>query len=72
MSANRAELEGQLTGAVRWRESVQNMIADSATQFIEIGPGNVLTGLLRRIDRKTPGTALNSTDSLQELIARGL
>ena len=72
VAANRIELEGQLTGAVRWRESVQNMIAAGATQFVEIGPGNVLTGLLRRIDRKTPGTALNSADSLQELIARGL
>ena len=72
VAANRAELEGQLTGAVRWRESVQNMIADGATQFIEIGPGNVLAGLLRRIDRKTPGIALNSADSLQELIAKGL
>ena len=72
VAANRAELEGQLTGAVRWRESVHNMIADGATQFVEIGPGNVLTGLLRRIDRKTPGIALNSADSLQELIAKGL
>ncbi len=72
VAANRAELEGQLTGAVRWRESVQNMIAAGATQFVEIGPGNVLTGLLRRIDRKTPGIALNSADSLQELIAKGL
>ena len=72
VAANRAELQGQLTGAVRWRESVQNMIADGATQFVEIGPGSVLTGLLRRIDRKTPGIALNSADSLQELIAKGL
>ena len=72
VAANRAELEGQLTGAVRWRESVQNMIAAGATRFIEIGPGNVLTGLLRRIDRKTPGIALNSADSLQALIDKGL
>ena len=72
VAANRAELEGQLTGAVRWRESVQNMVAAGATQFIEIGPGNVLTGLLRRIDRKTPGIALNSADSLQALIDKGL
>ena len=72
VAANRAELEGQLTGAVRWRESVQNMIAAGATQFVEIGPGNVLTGLLRRIDRKTPGIALSSVESLQQLIATGL
>ena len=71
VAANRAELEGQLTGAVRWRESVQKMVAAGATQFIEIGPGNVLTGLLRRIDRKTPGIALSSAESLHQLISKG-
>lgn len=68
VAANRAGLEGQLTGAVRWRESVQNMIADGATRFLEIGPGTVLTGLLRRIDRKTPGLALHSAEALQQFI----
>lgn len=71
IDSNRAELEGQLTAGVRWRESVQHMIADGAARFIEIGPGNVLTGLLRRIDRKTPGIALNSAESLQQLIDSG-
>ena len=68
VAANRAELAGQLTGAVRWRESLQNMIADGASRFLEIGPGTVLTGLLRRIERKTPGTALNSAEALQQLL----
>lgn len=71
VESNRGELEGQLTAGVRWRESVQNMIADGAGRFIEIGPGNVLTGLLRRIDRKTPGIALNSAEALQQLIDSG-
>ena len=71
VEANRGELEGQLTAGVRWRESVQNMIADGAARFIEIGPGNVLGGLLRRIDRKTPGLALNGADALQQLIDGG-
>lgn len=71
VEANRGELEGQLTAGVRWRESVQNMIADGAARFIEIGPGNVLSGLLRRIDRKTPGLALNGADALQQLIDGG-
>ncbi|MCY3905921.1 MAG: ACP S-malonyltransferase [Anaerolineaceae bacterium] len=71
VDANRSELEGQLTAGVRWRESVQNMIADGAARLIEIGPGNVLSGLLRRIDRKTPGLALNSADALQQLIDDG-
>ena len=72
VEANRRELAGQLTAGVRWRESIQNMIADGAARFIEIGPGNVLTGLLRRIDRKTPGVALNSSEALQQLVAGDL
>ncbi|MFZ5519127.1 MAG: ACP S-malonyltransferase [Candidatus Zhuqueibacterota bacterium] len=41
----------QLTYPVRWVETIQNMIADGATDFYEVGPGNVLSGLLKRIDR---------------------
>jgi [acyl-carrier-protein] S-malonyltransferase len=41
----------QLTSPVKWTQSVQNMIKDGATKFIEIGPGNVLQGLVKKIDR---------------------
>jgi [acyl-carrier-protein] S-malonyltransferase len=41
----------QLTGAVRWTQSVQAMIADGASQFTEIGPGKVLQGLILKIDK---------------------
>lgn len=41
----------QLTAPVKWTQSVQQMIADGATHFIEVGPGKVLQGLLRKIDR---------------------
>ena len=41
----------QLTGAVRWTQSVQNMIADGATSFTEVGPGNVLQVMCKKIDR---------------------
>jgi len=41
----------QLTFPVRWVETIQNMITDGATDFYEVGPGNVLSGLLKRIDR---------------------
>ncbi len=44
-------LISQLTGAVRWTQSVQNMIADGATEFVEVGPGKVLQGLVKKIDR---------------------
>ena len=48
----KANLIAQLTAPVRWTQSVQNMIADGATHFIELGPGNVLQGLVKKIDRK--------------------
>lgn len=41
----------QLTAPVKWTQSVQNMIKDGATHFIEIGPGKVLQGLVKKIDR---------------------
>jgi [acyl-carrier-protein] S-malonyltransferase len=41
----------QLTAPVRWTQCVQAMIADGGTEFIEVGPGKVLQGLMRKIDR---------------------
>src|SRR5690554_6051645 len=42
----------QLTAPVRWTQSVQQMIADGAAEFIEVGPGNVLQGLIKKINRE--------------------
>jgi len=42
----------QLTSPVRWTQSVQNMIKDGATEFVELGPGTVLQGLLKRIQQQ--------------------
>lgn len=44
-------LIAQLTAPVRWTQSVQQMIEDGATEFIEVGPGKVLQGLVKKIDR---------------------
>ncbi len=44
-------LIAQLTSPVRWTQTVRNMIADGADEFIEVGPGSVLQGLIRKIDR---------------------
>lgn len=44
-------LIAQLTAPVRWTQSVQNMIADGATEFISVGPGSVLSGLISKINR---------------------
>ena len=41
----------QLTAPVKWTQSVQNMLKDGATEFIEVGPGKVLQGLVKKIDR---------------------
>lgn len=46
----KANLISQLTAPVKWNQSVQNMIKDGATHFIEVGPGNVLQGLVKKIN----------------------
>ncbi len=43
-------LIAQLTGPVKWTQSVQNMIKDGATHFVEVGPGKTLQGLIKKID----------------------
>lgn len=48
----KANLIEQLTAPVRWTQDVQAMIADGATDFVELGPGKVLQGLVGKIDRK--------------------
>ena len=50
-------LISQLTAPVRWTQSVQQMIADGATLFTEVGPGNVLQGLVKKIDREAQTAA---------------
>ena len=47
----KANLVAQLTAPVKWTQSIQNMIADGASEFMELGPGNVLQGLVSKIDK---------------------
>jgi [acyl-carrier-protein] S-malonyltransferase len=54
----RATLVAQVIRGVRWDESMRRMMADGFDTFYEIGPGRVLTGLMKRIDRKTPCTSV--------------
>jgi [acyl-carrier-protein] S-malonyltransferase len=68
VNAVRHELEVQLTHSVRWTESVQAMIQAGAEAFVELGPGDVLTGLLKRIDRSKTGLSLNNAQSLQNYL----
>ncbi len=50
----KANLITQLTAPVKWTQIVENMIASGATTFIEVGPGKVLQGLIKKVDRKMP------------------
>lgn len=50
----RSRLVNQVTGGVLWEGCIRRMLVDGYTRFYEIGPGRVLTGLLKRIDRKVP------------------
>lgn len=68
VNAIRQELDMQLTHPVRWTESVQAMIRAGAETFLELGPKDVLTSLLKRIDRSKTGKALNGVEALQKFI----
>ena len=50
----KANLVTQLTGAVRWTQIMQNMLTDGCTEVIEVGPGKVLQGLFKKVDREIP------------------
>ena len=66
---NSNELKGllvkQIESRVRWRESVLLMINKGVNQFIEIGPGKVLSGLIKRIDRNVKVSAINSEEDIK-------
>ena len=55
--AIKQNLIAQLTGPVRWTQTIQHMIEDGAQSFTEVGPGNVLQGLVKKVDRKAETAA---------------
>ena len=57
----------QIENPVRWRESVIYMINKGVTKFVEIGPGKVLSGLVKRIDRSVNIVSINELDDLQRV-----
>ena len=60
----------QLTSPVRWTACVRTMIAQGVTEFVEIGPGNVLTGLMKRIDKSASARAIGTAAEVQEWLNR--
>ena len=62
----RGDLVAQVTGRVRWRESIENMAADGVTDFAELGCGKVLTVMLRRIVKDVNGIAVNGVDAIEK------
>ncbi len=73
-AAIRAQVVAQLAGAVRWTDTVRDMVANGATQIVECGPGKVLTSLNRRIERnKEIGmSAIEDPASLAAALALGV
>ena len=57
----------QIESRVRWRESVMLMIEKGVTQFIEIGPGKVLSGLIKRIDKNVKVSAINTEEDIKSI-----
>ena len=57
----------QIENRVRWRESVNNMIKNDVNHFIEIGPGKVLSGLVKRINREVKINTINNQEDIKNL-----
>jgi [acyl-carrier-protein] S-malonyltransferase len=70
--ALRDALVRQVTGAVRWTESMQLLIAQGVTNFVEVGPGKVLSGLLRQIDRSQKCGQTEDPASIEKLLSASL
>ena len=57
--AIKKNLIAQLTGPVKWTQSIQNMIKDGANHFVEVGPGKTLQGLIKKINAEVTATSAN-------------
>ena len=57
----------QIESRVRWRESINYMIKNGVNNFIEIGPGKVLSGLVKRIDKKVKVRAINNEQDINKI-----
>lgn len=67
----RANLVAQMTAPVRWEDSMRWLIGQGDVEFVEVGAGTVLKGLLRSIDRQATCTSLGSAESVAEALGAG-
>jgi [acyl-carrier-protein] S-malonyltransferase len=70
VAAIQAELVAQLTGSVRWTATIQALVAAGVTTFVEVGPGEVLTGLVKRSARGAERLNVNDPATVQAFVAR--
>ena len=68
--AIRAEMEGQLTSSVRWTDSVRWLAAHGVAEFVEIGPKNVLTGLIRRIEPEVKVNNIRTPEDIEAFLGQ--
>ncbi|MEP2185532.1 ACP S-malonyltransferase [Roseibium sp.] len=66
----RKRLVEQVTGTVRWRESVEWLAGEGVDTLVEVGTGKVLTGMVKRIAKETAGIAVNSPEDIDALIEK--
>jgi [acyl-carrier-protein] S-malonyltransferase len=66
----RLTLVAQVTGAVKWEQSMRLLIAQGVQTFVEVGPGKVLFGLLRQIDRSKTSLNVGDAESLAKTLER--
>ncbi|MGV2975517.1 ACP S-malonyltransferase [Roseibium alexandrii] len=66
----RDRLVEQVTGTVRWRESISWLAGEGVDTFVEVGTGKVLTGMVKRIAKEASGMAINSPDDIDAVIEK--
>jgi [acyl-carrier-protein] S-malonyltransferase len=64
----RVGLERQVASPVRWEESIGRLLSEGVTRFVEVGPGKVLTGLIRKIDRKAQAASVEESDDIAKVL----
>jgi len=65
----RARLVKQVSSPVQWTGCVATMLSMGCSHFVECGPGKVLSGLIRRIDKSKPAFCVETPDSMQATLA---